>query len=744
MSILHNTKFNVNFLDVGHGDCAVIRWNNGLSKKPWICVIDSGKDKKQLEDFLLKNDIYRVNLAITSHFDLDHIGGYLNLDKKIKIEEYWSPYTPAFKKNIWLFGDRVKKSIQRAEKLEEELISRGTTLISPLEGFRYSPTEGLKIKVLYPAYKLYDKLLSNKDINFLFESYPTPLNWLIEETDETFNAEDINVFQQGLNERISGNLIRRDLEEEKKELEQVKEKTFIDQEIIESWSKKTKIEPEFFGNHILNDTSIVLKLEVWTGSVWNTLLFPGDIQNWLYLMAKKPNDLVSDIYKVAHHGSNMYLAQEIKYDEIIQSIRPKLSIISANGEYGLPKTKVRDVIARWSTTLACTQHKSCDTISLNGISFGTDCCHDQHSCIKYPKPINDEYLGISVEIKNSQMKIEPPPCIHSAYSSPIPIIQLEQHLVSDSKILTYLSEKEINIHVRWLTKVLNQIHNNRKASNKPYTSTLITLDQIRRFALKEDRYLTEKQISQIIEYGYSKGKFLSHRDDNYRAEKWNIAYRKPTKGEINKIISNIYKKDILISSTKSLKSLKCDAYTFLLDIERKLFCKEIEELTAYPQKLGEDYIWTKLIDELISNFNILYLPNEDEKFDKNILILLVKKTIDYNEYIKHIREEIKRKIEEEIEEDIEEDSYTYYAENKYGIPKYDRFVSIDYLLKEFIWSSKWQLLSVQGLNMKDENFYNRFDDKFKFNNALLMLDKLLASRWDILKDEYVSNFCNLF
>ncbi|KZL88589.1 ComEC/Rec2 family competence protein [Clostridium magnum] len=735
MNVLNNTKLKVNFLNVGHGDCAIIKWDNGLRQEPWICTIDSGKDKKQLEDFLLKNSISRINLAITSHFDLDHIGGYFDLDKKIKIEEYWSPYTPAFKKNIWLFGDRVKRSIERAEKLEEELLSRGTSLASPLEKLIYCPVEGLKIKVLYPAYKLYEKLLSNEDIKFLFESYPTPLNWLIEETDETINYEDINSLQRGLNKRIKGNLITRNLEEEKIELEQMSKSNFIDQRIKELWSQKTKIEPEFFGNHVLNDTSIVLKFEVWTGSRWNTLLFPGDIQNWLYLIAKRPNDLVSDIYKVSHHGSNMYLAQEIKYDEIIQSIRPKLSVISANGQYKLPKTKVRDAITRWSTALACTQHKTYDTMSLNRIiSSKTDCCHNQYCCSKHSKATNSKNLGVSVEIKDSQMKIEPPPCMHSAYTSPIPIIQLEQHLVSDSKVLTYLSEREIKIHTEWLKEKLTQIYNDRKANSKYKESKLITIHEIRGLALKECRFLTEKQISQILEYGYSEGKFLSYTSEKYGVYIWDKVYRRPTNAEITKIASSICKKDILISSAKYLKG---DINTFLLGIDRKLFCKQVEQKTSYPSLLVDDYIWPQIIEKLVLNFNVLYLPNEDEKTIENILIVLVNKNINYKDYMNQIKE----KIVERLEKETKELACEGYVREKWGIPNYDKDVINDYLVQEYVRSLKWMPLSVAGLSSYYEKFHNSLDYNLEHQSYLLRIDKLLASKYDY---EYVSSFLHLF
>ncbi|WP_224037369.1 ComEC/Rec2 family competence protein [Clostridium gelidum] len=687
---MQNSKLNIEFLNVGHGDCSIIKWNTGTEKKSWICVIDAGKEKKQIEKYLLDKKIYEIDLAITSHFDLDHIGGFINLDNKIKIKEYWSPYTPAFKKNTWLFGKRIQESIQRAEDLEAELKSKGTILFSPVEDFIYSPVQGLRIRVLSPAYKIYEELLSNKDKRFLIENYPTPLNWLIENSEEYNDEDNINISLRGLYDRTNHYLIKRNLSKENDELSVNIEKEDPEStEIIDGWSKKFKIEPEFFGNPLLNDTSIVLKVEAWIGSRWVSILFPGDIQNWLYLMAKRPNDLVSDIYKAAHHGSYMYIEKEIKYDEVIQSIRPKLTIFSANGQYGLPRMKVRDAITRWSTAVACTQQKKCDFISLNESTSRNDCCQKNYLCSMDSK-------GVSVEIKRNGMKINPPPCIRSAYSSPIPIIQLEQHIVNDSKILTYLSEREIDKHLKWLKKKLDTIHNNRKKGSKPYCSPFLSLDDIRRLALNDSRYLTEKQIKQIFEYGYSKGEMLTYDSHDRRNIGWENVYRKPKKSEFSEIINDICQKDILISSIIR-KNITSDSSTFMLNLERDFLAEYLEKETGYPSKLISDYVWNLFIEKIISNFNIFYLPSNKNEPKDTMFVLLINRKINFEEYIKNINETIKS--------------------NK---PKCSNIDRCEYLFDNYILNSKWHILSLDGLSE------NKWDHK-SFLELLVIGEKNVSS-----------------
>ncbi len=61
-------------------------------------------------------------------------------------------------------------------------------------------------------------------------------------------------------------------------------------------------------DHALNNTSLVLLLEVWSSADRQILLFPGDaqIENWRHCLADgKYDELLADVdvYKVGHHGS---------------------------------------------------------------------------------------------------------------------------------------------------------------------------------------------------------------------------------------------------------------------------------------------------------------------------------------------------------------------------------------------------------------------------------------------------------
>src|SRR3546814_2782612 len=60
------------------------------------------------------------------------------------------------------------------------------------------------------------------------------------------------------------------------------------------------IEPEFFGNSVLNDTSLVLLVEADIGGVPKRMLFTGDLQTFTYLMANHPTGIGQEEIGRAH------------------------------------------------------------------------------------------------------------------------------------------------------------------------------------------------------------------------------------------------------------------------------------------------------------------------------------------------------------------------------------------------------------------------------------------------------------
>ena len=59
-------------LDVGHGQCVVLRDTNG------VLLFDAGAEATLL-DFLERNNINEIDAVLLSHSDADHIAGVVSL-----------------------------------------------------------------------------------------------------------------------------------------------------------------------------------------------------------------------------------------------------------------------------------------------------------------------------------------------------------------------------------------------------------------------------------------------------------------------------------------------------------------------------------------------------------------------------------------------------------------------------------------------------------------------------------------
>ncbi len=62
----------ITILDVGHGNSTIINTNNQ------ICIIDTG-ESSSLFDYLIDNDIHKIDFLFLSHSDKDHIGKAIQL-----------------------------------------------------------------------------------------------------------------------------------------------------------------------------------------------------------------------------------------------------------------------------------------------------------------------------------------------------------------------------------------------------------------------------------------------------------------------------------------------------------------------------------------------------------------------------------------------------------------------------------------------------------------------------------------
>lgn len=80
-------KLTIDFINVGKGDCSVIRTDN------YCVMIDTGFEEtsKDVIEFLNNEGIKTIDILIITHFDKDHVGGAIDIMDKINVLQIFMP-----------------------------------------------------------------------------------------------------------------------------------------------------------------------------------------------------------------------------------------------------------------------------------------------------------------------------------------------------------------------------------------------------------------------------------------------------------------------------------------------------------------------------------------------------------------------------------------------------------------------------------------------------------------------------
>ena len=88
LPLFHPFTYSLIFLDVGQGDCIILRQGNTTVMMDTGGVISFDIAKEVVIPYLLKQRIYRLDALIASHGDYDHIGGVSSLVKEFHVKSY--------------------------------------------------------------------------------------------------------------------------------------------------------------------------------------------------------------------------------------------------------------------------------------------------------------------------------------------------------------------------------------------------------------------------------------------------------------------------------------------------------------------------------------------------------------------------------------------------------------------------------------------------------------------------------
>jgi hypothetical protein len=522
MPKVREAELKVELINVGHGDALILHWLPEVGPASTI-LVDGGTvaGAKRIRETLSVLGATAINLAVLTHCDADHVDGLLAYarDKdRLPIHRYWGPCVPAFRRHDWLFNARIGRGLTQAEALEATL-DPTCKRSWPVEGANWVSSDGgLSIRVISPAGRLIERLLVGTDSLSLFLEQPTPLGWLLESPVAEVDIEDPFA---DLRFAISTAEITPDRVPPLPPTPRpASAEEFVDE------AETRGVEPEFFGNSVLNDTSIVLLVEARIGVVQRRLLLTGDLENFTYLMSRHPMGLGCDIVKSPHHGSYSYIDREVAYDAVWQWLRPRAALVSANGKHGLPRMDFRDAALRYGATLFCTSRRSREIVSGPTLE---SCCNVQFAC--------NSQAPISLSVTAKGISSEGVACASGTLADVMPIIQVRQHVVEPSPILYTLAETEIRKHMDWAVTWLRRMLAERQS--RPADSELkpISIAVMRQAAAAARRLAAASEMEVILERGAREGKVWLSLSDRYRGRGDRSVWIMPTRPEIAQLTS---------------------------------------------------------------------------------------------------------------------------------------------------------------------------------------------------------------
>jgi beta-lactamase superfamily II metal-dependent hydrolase len=174
-------KFEIEMLNVGNADSFVIRYF-GNDDKEVVILIDAGKTThaNQVVEHIQKYTTSgKIDLAICTHPDNDHIGGFEKILDKIDVAEFWMHDPRAYRNTVKkmlvlekadgsptrLLLENLNQSINLMDRIDQmELLLHKV----PFAGLTYNKAP---IKILAPSEAYYiERLKRFDDIHQLFEN----------------------------------------------------------------------------------------------------------------------------------------------------------------------------------------------------------------------------------------------------------------------------------------------------------------------------------------------------------------------------------------------------------------------------------------------------------------------------------------------------------------------------------------------------------------------------------------------
>jgi len=592
-------------LGVGHGDALLLRWRGAEKKECWTCLVDGGASPEILRDHIRDLGVNYLDLVVGTHPDSDHIGGLIGIAEHVQgIASYWAPPLPAFERHLWLFGKNCTEAIKRSRAVEDSLKPIGTEVLYPVEGYFSAPfgPSGPRIHVLSPAARLVRQLLTTDDVSWLFASEVMPLGWVLAETEEedVEQAPDVAAIGRAL---ATGALRPGDISDS---LRREREARSEEKTLAKARSAQAGTAPEFFGDSVLNNTSIVCWLEIPTDHRTHRLILPGDQENWTYLLARNPRGLHADVLKAPHHGGRLYLEQQDAHEEVFSHIRPRVVLVSGNGRHGLPRGSIREAAIRWGAAVLCTSERTQETIV--GPEVDSTCCHQALGCdgsVSHNVELTLDRLGIRSQRRS---------CHPGLGSLPGPVVEVRQHIVNPSAILDRLAEHELRRHVAWVRKRLRTIYEQRRkhAAEMVSGSEPVSDAQLLALAPEEYRPVLAAHLPTILSKGWERGAFWAQSDGAYRSARWS-SHTNATDNEVQDYLGRLAGK-VIVLFPNSVDHVHRDPDSLVTRLEICGLAGFADATLHFPVPTFRATFWPAVVDALKGPDWHCYVQGKDAAF----------------------------------------------------------------------------------------------------------------------------------
>lgn len=594
-----SSKLTVEMVAVGHGDCFVLKWEPEAGTASHV-VVDGGPrgGGQKLNAALNSLGASCVDLMVLSHTDADHVDGlleYARIPGRAHVKKYWGPCLPAFKRHSWLFASAIRRGLDAAGELEVEL-AKEAAVSWPVENAVWrSEDGGLRIRVLSPAGRLIERLLIGDDATSLFLQQPMPVGWLFDPAPDP-GPEDRY-------EAIRASIRSGEIDPDRVPDVPVTAHPMADREQLAAEAERDfGVDPEFFGNGVLNDTSLVLLVEADFGGAVKRMLFTGDLQTFTYLVANHPMGLGCEIVKAPHHGSRSHLGDKDEaYDEVWQWLRPRAVLVSAGGKHGLPRSDFRNATLRSGATLFCACRRGKEI--LIGPHLDTS-CNKQFSCSKGDRSVRLEVLADAFT-STAQ-------ACGSSTAGMQPLISMVQHVVEPSAILDRMSTAERDKHVTWVTRLLRDRHCGRVKTGGSLGLEAIGLDDLVREARSANRFRAAADMDIIVDAAARDG-WIWRSKSALPRDSAKAVWIMPTDaqfGEMERWLAD----HLMIALAVHGRRVGNTPREMLLASDTGYLRSQIAKRFGFPEAMFDDALWPQLSGHLVKKgwqFSIQEFANSE-------------------------------------------------------------------------------------------------------------------------------------